>query len=57
MKREEAREGDKDMVIEVEEVIVLDEGNRGVGEEEVRVEEGGWNVIERKVALTAVCGV
>ena len=32
---EEAIDGDEERVIAVEEVIVLDEGTRGVGEEEV----------------------
>ena len=32
---EEARDGDEERVIAVEEVIVLDERTRGVGEEEV----------------------
>ena len=40
MEGKEARDGDEERVIAVEEVIVLDEGTSGVGEEEVRVEEG-----------------
>ena len=38
----ETREGDEGRVIliTVKEVIVLDEGTRGVGEEEMRVKEG-----------------
>ena len=35
---------------------MLDEGTRGVGEEEVRVEEGGWDVIVGKLVLNVVCG-
>ena len=48
---EEARDGDEEMVIAVEEVIVLDEGTSRVGEEEVIVEEGGWDVVEGKVVV------
>ena len=36
---EEARDGDEERVIAVEEVIVLDERTRGVGEEEVWVKD------------------
>ena len=32
---EEARDGDEERIIAVEEVIVFDEGTSGVGEEEV----------------------
>ena len=44
VKGREAREVDEERVIAVEEVIgliVLDEEETGVGEKEIRVEEGG----------------
>ena len=40
----------------MEEVIVLDQETRGVGEEGVWVEEVGWNVIEGKVEFEVVHG-
>ena len=43
-------------VREVQEVIVLDEGTRGVGEEVVWVEEG-WDVVGGESVLVMVCGV
>ena len=49
---EEARDGDEERVITVEEVIVLDEGTRGVG-----VEERGQDAVEGTVVLDVVRGV
>ena len=40
----EANDEDEERVIAVEEVIVLDERRRGVGEEEILVDERGWDV-------------
>ena len=51
---EEVREGDEEWEISVEEVIILDEGTRGLVEEEIGVEDGGCNVVEGKVVLTVV---
>ena len=39
MEREEARNGDEERIMPIEEIIVLHEGTRGVGEEEEWVEE------------------
>ena len=37
---------------------MLNEGTREVGEEEVRVEEGGWDIlVVGEVVLAVVCGV
>ena len=42
---------------EVEEVIMLDEGTREVGEEAVWVEEKGWDVVGGKSVLIVVRGM
>ena len=42
MKSEKARDGDEGRVI---------------AEEEVLVDEGGWDVVEEKVVLDVVCGL
>ena len=55
MESEEARDEDEERVIVVEKIIVLDEGTRRIAEEEVWVEEGGWDAVEgRKVVLAIV---
>ena len=39
----------------MEEIIILDEeGTRGMGEEEVWVEERGWDPLEGKVVVVVV---
>ena len=50
----EAKEGNEGRVTAV--LIVLDEGTRAVGEEEVSMEERGWDVVG-KVVLVRICGM